>query len=292
MIKLFDYLIHLPNKIFFPFFKKNKKLYQEFQKLGYISSQNSLQNTQLASEISKKLKKLNIEEIINSQIKKNMNCYSVNIMKYLDEEIQKKIFYFFNNNHKIFDVGSMLGHKVKLRNVSLVVNFFNDNTNKDDGAKMFHRDSDSLQDQIKIFMLINEIDKNNGMLHFIPQNIINGNSKLPFEKDRLSMDLRNKWRNYDNTILSFSRSKGHDEAIHSLKGFAGELLYIDTGKLYHKGGYISDKNKKRFLLVAVYTPIISLSNWNKTNNKIIKFFQNKLTTLRIKLRKTLSLQNL
>ena len=72
-------------------------------------------------------------------------------------------------------------------------------------------------------------------------------------------------------------------------GTSGELLYVDTGKVYHKGGYIKDKDKFRFLIQAVYTPILSLSNWNNLDNALLKFIQNKLTSLRIKLRKEIDL---
>jgi hypothetical protein len=77
-----------------------------------------------------------------------------------------------------------------------------------------------------------------------------------------------------------------------LHGYQGELLYVDTGKVYHKGGYISEKDKMRLLLQAVYTPVLSLSNWNNNKNFILKFIQNKLTSLRIKFRKTILLDKI
>lgn len=284
---LFDKLIHFPNKIFFPLFKKNKVIYDQFQYYGYIHNINNKNNDLLADEIYKNCQKINIKKIIKQNIFKNEKIYSLNIFEYLDKDIKDKILNFFNNKEKIYKVSSMLGLKVKLRQVHLMINFFNENTSRNEGPKMYHRDSDSLQDQIKIFFLINNLHNENGMFYFVPKNFIDENSKLPFESDRQSKDLWNKWRNYDETILKYSKYKENQSPIKKLEGKKGEMLFIDTGKIYHKGGYIEDQNKFRFMIQAVYTPILSLSNWNN-NNFLLKIIQNKLTTLRIKLRKTLS----
>ena len=77
----------------------------------------------------------------------------------------------------------------------------------------------------------------------------------------------------------------NDNPIKKLKGTQGEALFIDTGKVYHKGGFVSEKNNYRILIQSVYTPIFSLNNWNNNNNKIFRYIQQKLTTLRTKLRK-------
>ena len=159
---------------------------------------------------------------------------------------------------------------------------------------MYHRDSDSLNDQVKIFMLLNNIDENTGMFYFVPKYLINEDYRLPFEKDRINLDIWDKWRNYDKTVLSAIQLKKPNTdpnlLVKKLEGKAGETLYIDTGKIYHKGGFVNNQNNMRVLLQAVYTPILSLSDWNRTSKiKIIKNITNKLTTLRIKLRKLLIL---
>ena len=188
----------------------------------------------------------------------------------------------------------MLGYRVKLRNVSLIVNFFNEKRKKIEGSKMYHRDSDSLNDQVKIFMLLNNIEENTGMFYFVPKYLINEDYRLPFEKDRINLDIWEKWRNYDKTVLSAIQLKKPNAdpnlLVKKLEGKAGETLYIDTGKIYHKGGFVNNQNNMRVLLQAVYTPILSLSDWNRTSKfKIIKNITNKLTTLTIKLRKLLIL---
>ena len=56
-------------------------------------------------------------------------------------------------------------------------------------------------------MLINSIDDKNGMFYFVPKNIIDENSKLPFEKNLKNSNLKDKWRNYDKTIYQFAEKK-------------------------------------------------------------------------------------
>ena len=287
-IKLFDQIIHLPNKIFFPLFKKENKINSKFKEFGFIHYKQTLENKKFAEEINEVFKNFNKKEIIEEKIKKDPKSYSLSIAEYLNEDLKIKITNFFNNPKHIHHVSSMLGYRVKFRKFTLMMNFYNDQNKESMGAQMFHRDSDSLQDQVKIFMLIHDIENDNGMFYFVPKNFINENYKLPFELNRLDMELQNKWRNYDETVLFYIKNKNKDESpIKKLQGLQGEMLYMDTGKVYHKGGYILEPHKERFLLQAIYTPILSLSDWNNSKNFLSIFLKNKLTTLRIKLRTVL-----
>ncbi len=289
---IFDKIIHLPNKIFYPIKNIDQETHQTFSQFGFIRDLNEIENKKLANEINDYLKNIDLKKIIDFQILKNPKSYSVNIFNYLDEKMQNKIINFFTNIDKIKKINSMLGYKVKFRGTLLLLNFYNNETKENEGPKMFHRDSDSLQDQVKIFMLINNIDDKNGMFYFVPKNIINEDFKLPFEKDLKNLSLKDRWRNHDKTVNQLSKKKKIKDPIMKLHGHQGELLYIDTGKVYHKGGYISEKDKMRILCQAVYTPVLSLSNWNNNKNFILRFIQNKLTLLRIKFRKTIVLDKI
>ncbi|WP_440912506.1 hypothetical protein [Candidatus Pelagibacter sp.] len=286
-MKIYDYIIHLPNKIFYPFLFKDKKIFQNFQKKGYYF-QDNYNNIKLSRFVKKHVDFKKVNELIRFKKNKNKKTYSVDITKILDKKVRIRLNKFFNNSNKINLTSSMLGYKTKLRNISVIINFFNEITKQNEGPKMFHRDSDSLQDQIKIFMLANDISDKCGMFYFVPNNYLSENSKLSYEKDRANMSLSNKWRNKDSTIKKFLNIGGkYNNKIKKFKGTQGETLFIDTGKVYHKGGYVSEKNCYRILIQAVYTPILSLSNWNTNRSKILTYIQHKLTTLRIKLRKTL-----
>lgn len=284
---LFDHLIHLPNRILFPFFSKDKEIYNQFQIDGYTYFENNFDNIEICKEIIHNIDLKKIKDLINLKKKINPKVYSIDIFETLSENFKNKLTLFFNNNSKIQLVSSMLGYKTKFRKVSVLCNFYNENNIEDEGPKMFHRDSDSLQDQVKIFVLVNDISDKCGMFYYIPKNYINEHIKLPFETDRKNMKLRDKWRNYDSTVNKIL--KKNNGVIHKLKGKQGEALYIDTGKVYHKGGYVSEKNEYRILIQVVYTPLLSLSNWNGITNKFLIYIQQKLISLRIKLRSTLNI---
>ena len=280
---LFDHLIHLPNKILFPFFSKDKEIYNQFQRDGYTYFENNFDNIQICKEIMQNIKLKKIEDLVNLQQKINRKIYSVDIFQTLSENLKNKLTHFFNNNSKIKLVSSMLGYKTKLRNVSILFNFYNENNNENEGPKMYHRDSDSLHDQVKVFMLANNISDKCGMFYFVPNIYINKNLKLPFETDRKNLLQQDKWRNYDQTINNALKKLNFNNGsvIQKLKGKQGETLYMDTGKVYHKGGYVSEKDKYRVLIQTVYTPVLSLSNWNNLNNKLIRFIQTKLTNIEL-----------
>ncbi len=286
---IFDKLIHFPNKLFFPISNKDKEISKNFNKFGFIHEIDNTENKSFASEINEAVSKLDLSGIISSKLKTNPKSYIVNVFEHLDVTAREKILNFFNNENKIKQVSSMLNYKVKLRKVSLKVNFCNKLTKEEEGPKMFHRDSDSLQDQVKIFMLINDIDNQNGMFYFVPKNIISETKRLPYEFELKNLSLSDKWRTFDKTVLAYAKKNNIENPIQKLSGVSGEILYADTGKIYHKGGYVHDKDKFRFLIQAVYTPVLSLSNWNNLDNPLLKFIQNTLTTLRIKLRKKIDL---
>ena len=290
-MNFYDFIIHLPNKVFFPF-SKDDQIYDHFQQTCCEHVDQNLDNINLCKHIMSILDREKFINFIKEKKKENPNSYSVNIFNNLDESLKKEIIKFFKDDKKINKVSSMLGYKAKLRAVTLLVNFHNENTREIEGAKMFHRDSDSLQDQIKLFILVKDIGENCGNFYYVPKNFINDTYRLPYEDDRKTMKVSDKWRNYDRTVkLALSKFKiNPNDAIRKLKGKQGEAIYIDTGKVYHKGGFVDDKNDYRVLLQAVYTPHFSLSNWNKNKNKILQFFQKKLTNLRIKLKKEIDIQ--
>lgn len=285
---IFDKLIHLPNKLFYPLFNKDLKVYGTFKKYGYIHEADNNENIHFVNDLNKDLENIDFENIIKTKLLSDKKKYSLDYFDNLDNKIKIKISNFFDNKEKILKISSMLGYKVKFRKVSLLVNYYN-GSHDDEGPKMFHRDADSLQDQVKIFLLLNDIDNDNGMFYFVPKNYINENYRLPDEDDRNNMNIKDRYRNYDKTVLKYAKYNSNDNPIKKLNGFKGEMIYMDTGKIYHKGGYITDKNKKRMLLQVIFTPELSLSNWNsnKKPNVFSWTLKQKLTTLRHKLRKNL-----
>ena len=93
-----------------------------------------------------------------------------------------------------------MGYSVEFRKVQLLFNFYNPNTIKDEGPKLFHRDSDSLQDQIKLFVLLNNINQDNGMFYFVPKFLIKDYLRFQLLKSQMNMSIFNKWRIPDHQL--------------------------------------------------------------------------------------------
>ncbi len=272
---LLRFFIHLPNKLFFPIKVKINDINSEFKKKGFYHIKENNEVSEILHEIEKNLLNINLQEIIDSHIKIDQKKYSINVYKYLDNEVKIKLENYFSNKKNMEFVNNLTMTKLKLRKIILLINFYNERTIEDDGPKMFHRDSDTLQDQLKVFILINNIDKRNGMFYFISKEIIDQYSAINPTSKRERMDINNKWR-IENDQMDIASKKN----IKQLYGEKGETLYIDTTNVYHKGGYINDKEKYRILLNPIYTPVLSLSDWNLNESWLLKFLQRKLTALK------------
>ena len=83
-MKIYDYIIHLPNKIFYPFLVKDKKIYENFQKNGYYHFHDEADNIKLSryveenidvkDSISKNLFSSGYEHYIKYGYKENRIC--------------------------------------------------------------------------------------------------------------------------------------------------------------------------------------------------------------------------
>jgi hypothetical protein len=283
ILEIFNRLVHLPNKIFSPIKIKNFELRERFEKDGFIHYGNNPSYEKLIKKINIEVEKIDLDKIAKNAIEKNSKSYSIDIISYLNDNTKKDIDDYFSN-YELEKAETLLGYKLVMRRMILLYNFFNPNSFQDEGPKMYHRDSDTLQNQLKIFVLLNDIDDENGMFYFVSKQNIKPNLSITPSYHREKMDVNNKWRIDDKFIKIVSNNN-----INHLNGKSGEVLYIDTGNCYHKGGFIKQKNKFRLMLISNYTPKFSLSNWNEHKSKILLFFQRKLTALKYKLTKKINL---
>lgn len=278
--------LHLPNKVFYPLKNLDFKIYKNFQHKGYFYKDFSREKMEFVDKINTFINlHLDINKIKKKAISENSKTYTIDIFEYFNKDLKLEMYNYFNSPEILKIVNSCLGHSTKLRKICIMYNFFNENTVKDEGPKLFHRDSDSLQDQLKLMILLNDIDKDNGMFYFIPKFLIKEDERFKLHVSRKNMDIWNKWRISDEQVNSLLKTVNFSSKIKNFKGKKREALFVDTSKVYHKGGYIKDFKKHRILLQVTYTPKISLSNWNNNNSKIFRFFQSKLTSLKDKTRK-------
>ena len=117
-------------------------------------------------------------------------------------------------------------------------NFYNDKTVEKEGSKMWHRDSDSLSDQLKIFIPLTSISFENGMFYFISNEDVTCYQKFKLDKkkiDNKNIHVWNKFRIEDKKIINYLKD---EKRIMYFLANLGDILYIDTSRVYHKGGYI------------------------------------------------------
>ena len=291
LYKFFNYLLHLPGKVFFPIKNFDKKIYTNFQRKGYLYKNFQSEKINLFDKINLfTTQNLDLTLIRNESLSRNPKDYSIDILDFLNENLKSEIISYFNNPSFLKMASSCLGYSVKFRKVLLLYNFYNPNIIKEEGPKLYHRDSDSLHDQIKLFILINNISENNGMFYFIPKFLIKDYLRFKLLKEQENLDIFNKWRIPDtqlNKFLNNSRGSKKVKKVKKFKGNQKEGLFMDTSIVYHKGGHINEPNKHRILLQTVYTPKLSLSYWNESESRVLKYFQIKLTSLKNKLRKVI-----
>ena len=195
-----------------------------------------------------------------------------------------------NANAVIFPgQGSFPSAMDKLSQFDIRYNFFNADSPIEYGPKMWHRDNDSLFNQLKMFLVLNDLtDESGGHFYFIPQKIIPSYKKIySYYKDNenfnkndknsrvKNIDIEEKY-NLKNNIIKYGSDKS-------------EALILDTNETYHKGGYIKNKGSYRILLQVIYEPAyLSISNYSKLyNNFIYRSLKIFLLGLKNRLRKTI-----
>ena len=96
-MNIYDYIIHLPNKIFYPFPFRDSNIYN-FQKNGYAYFENQEDNIKISKHI---LENITMKKLkISLKVKKKSKVYSINIFENLEKELKEKIINFTNNPNK------------------------------------------------------------------------------------------------------------------------------------------------------------------------------------------------
>jgi len=204
-------------------------------------------------------------EIQNLKIEEKQ--YSFSIINNFSKNLLKNIEEILKNKDLLKKISNCFGYKLKFRSFNIKYNIFNSVSPEEYKAKMWHRDNDSLFGQIKFFLIINNLnDEDGGFFYFIPQKYLPSYYKLysdymmdgdKFElddqKSRIkNLDILEKY-NLDQRIVKYGDNK--------------KALLVDANETYHKGGYIKKKNSFRILLEVIYDPsILSLTNYSPYYN--------------------------
>ena len=102
IMKIYDYIIHLPNKIFYPLPVKDKKIYENFKKNGYYHVPENEENIKFCRYIEKKINFQKVNQLIELKKNINPNVYSVNITEIFDQKTKDKQSLFQRFKHFLF----------------------------------------------------------------------------------------------------------------------------------------------------------------------------------------------
>lgn len=287
LYKLYNNLLHAPNKILHPISSEIMIDYN-FKKKGYKISKTKDTHRDFLTNLLKNIyKDIDLNLLRDKIIKMNKNSFNYNIFDLINSKDKHSLEQYYSSKKQIDIASSLLGTKCKLRNILINFNFYNSRTTEQEGSKMWHRDSDSLSEQLKIFVPLTSVSFENGMFYFISNEDISSFQKFKLDKKKINnknISIWNKFRTENEKVINFLRDK---RKIKYFMGNLGDILYIDTSRVYHKGGYIKSENSLRLMLQVTYTPILSLTSWNNNQNKFSNFLQKKLTNLKIKLQKNI-----
>lgn len=269
---IWEFILNLEGKIyyllwgtqrrqFFNLLNNDKLLVKdnpEFQKIAkdlknYINE--DLQNR----EIKKFKENLDFEKLNNK-----FEDYRVNLFDVLPNDLKHKIIEFALDEKNLTTAANHLKVFPVIGKIYLFLNFPVKEKNER-GAMLWHKDDFGYK-SLDLFLAVNEIDEENGPLYFLKQreplgvfyklkNIVK--NALPGERNKVNINTFSKF---------FSEDK-----IDSLRGPAGNAVFVDSFTTYHRGGYCLSKN--RIILRICYQTPDSIDVQNKISEKDFYFFK-------------------
>jgi hypothetical protein len=184
----------------------------------------------LYSRIPENLLKEERDELLS---KKEISSFSVDIIQKLDHKTKLEILKFALNDKNVEMASQYLKFIPRLASIMVLYNIPKDQDEA--GSQKWHRDWFNYRG-VNIFSCVTPVDEITGMYSAIGKNYIPRYKEIPvfdadaladpWDRDRVSQDLMNEF--IDN------------ESISNLKGPTGTTAIVDSGLVYHKGGYIKD----------------------------------------------------
>ena len=159
--------------------------------------------------------------------------FSTDIVKLLDEDTKLEILRFALDDKNISMACGYLRFVPKLTTISILLN----RSSKENpvGSQRWHRDWFNHKG-VNIFTAITEINEDRGMYSAVGLDAIPRYSEIPvynptsdvhiYDRDRVPDDLMRQYVTNDN--------------VQNLKGPPGTTALVDSGWVYHKGGFLKD----------------------------------------------------
>lgn len=209
---------------------------------------------EIIDSINEHFTKIDIDNIKKEKIKnlpKNLK-YRFDLYETLDIDLKSKIYKFALMHSKIRSFNlNHFGFHPRIHKIEILYNIPNKDL-KEEGSKSWHRDLDCDFKNIKLFLPLRAINKENGPFYYLKDKRYQTRF-LALKQNNENEDVWLRGR-VENKIIE-KNSKKIDSFL-NMK--FGSLLLIDTVNTYHKGGFC--KSKDRLLLHVSYQG----NSWSST----------------------------
>lgn len=152
----------------------------------------------------------------------------------------------------------------KLQGIEIWHTFFSDKNKNLQNAQRWHRDRDDLN-VVKIFLYLNDVDKKNGALEYIPDSL---RKKKYQNLSRFPFGTIESWKVYPRIDVK----KLNQKDIVSLEGKRGTIVFVNTIGL-HRGGKATYKKR----LMCMWSYVTPASLYAKKKFKLQDISLNKLS---------------
>ncbi len=248
-----QYVINFKSKIlyFYCRIKTFREKYHNLSKKSFLLVRNDEDYKMIANEINNELTSNQIEKAKNDFAEKfnseeDIKDYSIDLTDYISENLKKKLIDFSLNSKNIKTAINYLKVLPYLAKVKLYMNIPLKNKNPK-FAMLWHRDDFGYK-SLDLFLAIRKIDNSNGPLHYVNNTSINNiflqvpdedKEKIKGERNKHNLEHFNKFVSENNTS--------------SFLGDAGDGLWIDSFRVYHRGGQCFE-NERFILRISYQTP--------------------------------------
>ena len=266
-----QYIINFKSKLLYFYYKysTNTDKYYDLSKSSFLLVRNDEDYKKIAEQInfeltSSKIEKIKKDFIIKFNSEKNIKDYSIDLTNHISEKLKKKLIDFSLNSKNLNTATNYLKVLPYLSKVKLYMNIpLNNKTPK--FAMLWHRDDFGYK-SLDLFLAIRAIDNSNGPLHYVNNNSFNNVFlQVPDENKEKIKGERNK-----HSLEHFDKFV-NEENISSFLGDAGDGLWIDSFRVYHRGGQCF-KNDRFVLRLSYQTPDNTRSN--NSNDEYFFYDQN------------------
>jgi hypothetical protein len=188
------------------------------------------------------------EDLISSEIEKMKSSdkatnFTTDLSAHLDTETKLEIVKFALDDKNIEAVCGYLKFVPRLATIKVLLNRPTDSGAL--GSQRWHRDWFSHKG-MNIFIALTDVDEETGIYSAIGLDVVSRYAEIPVYNNDPNVDLYDRDRVSDTSMLEFVP----DEAIECLKGSPGTTALVDSGWVYHKGGYL--KKGYRLMLEVSY----------------------------------------